>query len=76
MIRVRLSQRDGLCRLCGVARLVNALVFSGEVVTPVLIGVAVLMRARSLRIASAPSRPQRAPVMSMRSRTKWGSSSF
>src|SRR2546423_2703399 len=30
-----------------------------------------LIRARSLRMASAPSRPQRSPVMSMRSLTRW-----
>jgi len=42
-------------------------VFLLEVVFPVLVEVALAIRARSLRMASAVARPQRAPVMSMRS---------
>jgi hypothetical protein len=43
----------------------------GEVVAPVGVEVALLHRVCSLRTASAPSSPQRTPVMSSRSPMRW-----
>src|SRR5664279_6015362 len=57
----------------GVSGLVDSAAFLGQVVLPVGVeATSLLLRsALSLRIASAPSSPQRAPVMSSRSATMW-----
>lgn len=52
-----------------VAGFVDVVSFLVEVVAPVGVEVAVGVMARSLRTASAPVSPHRAPVMSMRSLT-------
>src|SRR5450756_879149 len=74
--RVRLGSLGGTSgRLrddaIGVSGLVDSAAFLGQVVLPVASKSLLLRSALSLRIASAPSSPQRAPVMSSRSATMW-----
>src|SRR5450756_892433 len=54
----------------GVAGLVDAVTFLGEVVAPVSSKSPLLAMARSLRMASAPGSPHRAPVRSILSFTR------
>jgi len=61
--------RDDVARVAG---LVDTLAFLEEVVLPVVFEVAVAAKgAELIRMAPAPLSPQRAPVRSIRSLTRW-----